>query len=60
MKEKFAKQKNVHKFSVGNYVSVKVPCIDRCTTDHKRVPCVIVEVRGKSKTCCRTSVLQTC
>ena len=24
MKEKFAKQKNVHKFSVGNYVSVKV------------------------------------
>ena len=33
-----------------SYVSVKVPCIDSEVTDHKRLPCVIVEVLGKIKT----------
>ena len=34
-------------FSVGNFVSVKIPMIDRTPTDLHRVPSVVVEILGK-------------
>ena len=49
MKKNYAKQKNVHTFSEGDSVNVKVPCIDRTSTDVSRIACVVVEVVGKAK-----------
>ena len=42
-----AKRKKIRTFSVGNFVSVKIPRIDRTSTDLHRVPCIVVEVLGK-------------
>ena len=62
--KKYAKQKNVRMFSVGDNVSVKIPRIDRTSTDISRVPCVVVEVVGKAKDLyrlrCRSRVLSVC
>ena len=41
------KRKKVTTFSVGNVVSIKVPRIDRMSTDLHRVICVVVECRGE-------------
>ena len=49
MKKKYVEQKNVHIFSVGESVSVKIPHIDRTSTDISRIACVVVEVVGKAK-----------
>ena len=45
-----AKRKKICTLSVGNFVSVKIPRIDRTSTDLHRVPCVVVEVLGKNIT----------
>ena len=42
-----AKRKKICILSVGNFVSVKIPRIDRTSADLHRVPCVVVEVLGK-------------
>ena len=41
------KSKKKGTFSVGNFVSVKIPRINRASTDLHRVPCIVVEVLGK-------------
>ena len=45
MKDRYNKRK-VQIFEVGDAVSVRVPKIDRATTDVRRLPCMIVERRG--------------
>ena len=41
------KRKRVEEFAVGDNVTIKIPCADRHKTDNKRLPGVIVEVRGE-------------
>ena len=41
-----SKHKKVQTFAVGDFVGVKVPKIDRSSTDSHRVMCVIVEKLG--------------
>lgn len=64
MKQKYSKSSKVHKFEVGEYVSLRIPRIDRSSTDLHRLPCVVVEVVGKSQAMyrlrCKYGVLKTC
>ncbi len=41
-----AKRKKVLTFTTGDIVSVRIPRIDRTSTDFQRVPCVVVERLG--------------
>ena len=41
------KRKKVRLFCPGNFVSVRIPRIDRASTDRHRLPCVVVERLGK-------------
>jgi len=43
-----AKRKKVLTFSEGDFVSVRIPRIDRSSTDFHRLPCVVVERLGSS------------
>ena len=49
MKAKYSKGKRrrVCTFSVGDFVGVRVPKLDRAATDSHRLMCVIVQRRGK-------------
>ena len=38
-----SKRKKVHTFNVGDFVSIKVPCIDWTSTDLHRLPCIVVQ-----------------
>ena len=49
MKLRHAKQHKVREFTVGESVSVRVPRIDRASTDPQRLPCIVVEVVGKAQ-----------
>ena len=40
---KHSRAHNVRDFTVGGYVTVNVPRIDRASTDPFRLPCVVVE-----------------
>ena len=47
MKERYGKKKKTHTFETGAKVTaVRIPKIDRATTDMHRLPCIIVDVRG--------------
>ena len=46
MKYTKCKRKKVLTFSQGDVVSVRIPRIDRTSTDFHRIPCVVVERRG--------------
>ena len=41
-----AKRKKVLTFSEGDFVSVRIPRIDRTSTDFHRLPCIVVECLG--------------
>ncbi len=41
-----AKRKKVITFSPGDFVSVRIPRIDRTSTDFHRLPCVVAERKG--------------
>ena len=41
--------KNVTKFKMGDLVTLRIPKIDRTSTDLPRLPCMVVEVRGKTQ-----------
>ena len=49
MKLKYCKgkRKKIMTLSPENFVNVKIPRIDRASTDHHRLPCVVVERLGK-------------
>lgn len=49
MKMKYAKGKRrkVHTFAVGDFVGVRVPKLDRSSTDSHRLMCVVVQKLGK-------------
>ena len=38
-----SKRKKVQTFNVGDFVSIKVPRIDRTSTDLYRLPCIVVQ-----------------
>ena len=48
-----AKRKKVLTFSEGDFVSVRIPRIDRTSTDFHRLPCVVVERLGSEFHLCR-------
>eukprot|EP00731_Ephydatia_muelleri_P035440 Em0124g10a len=64
MQEKFSKMHKVREFRVGEYVSVRIPRIDRSCTDLLRLPCIVVEVVGKAQSLhrlrCKSGVIQRC
>lgn len=64
MKLKHAKQKKVRECTVGEYVSIRVPCIDRTSTDPQQLLSVVIEVVGKTQAtyrlCTMFGVLKTC
>ena len=35
-------------FKVGDFVTVRIPRIDRTCTDFPRIPCIVVAVQGKT------------
>ena len=41
-----AKNKKVMTFNLGDFVSIKVPRIDRSSTDIRRLPCIVVQKLG--------------
>ena len=41
--------KNAAKFKEGDLVTIRIPKIDRTSTDMPRLPCLVVEVRGKAQ-----------
>ncbi len=47
LRECKAKRKKIMTFSQGDFVSVRIPRIDRASTDDHRLPCVVVERRGE-------------
>ena len=51
MQLKYSKKKRimVRIFSPGDYVSVKIPRIDRSSTDCHRLPCVVVKRTGEKE-----------
>ena len=36
-------------FNVGDVVSLRIPRIDRTSSDQPRPPCIVVEVKGKAQ-----------
>lgn len=64
MKLKHSKRVKTHTFAVGEYASLRIPCIDRTSTDLQRLPCVVVQVVGKTQEMyrlrCKYGVLQSC
>lgn len=63
MKERYGKKKKSQTFEVGDEVTVRIPKIDRAATDMHRLPCIIVDVRGKKyflyRLLCEYGVLNT-
>ena len=59
-----AKNKKVLTFCPGDYVSVRIPRIDRSSTDSYRLPCVVVERYGSKfylyRVRCKYGVLKDC
>ena len=49
MKLKCSKRVKTHTFAVGEYASLRIPRIDRTSTDLQRLPCVVVQVLGKAQ-----------
>ena len=64
MKHKHSLVHKVKKFVVGQSVSLRIPRIDRTATDVHRLPCVIVQVVGKTQDMyrlrCTSGVLDRC
>ena len=59
MKYTKCKRKKVLTFSPGDIVSIRVPRIDRTSTDFHRIPCVVVERRGSKFFLYRLRYMQT-
>ena len=64
IKQKHSKYSKTHKYEVGEYAGLRIPRIDRSSTDLQRLPCIIVEVIGKAQSMyrlrCKFGILQTC
>ena len=37
---------NVKSFTAGDLISIKIPRIDKSSTDLRRMPCIVVDVKG--------------
>ena len=52
------------KYKIGDYVSARIPRIDRASTDLQRLPCVVVGIIGKAQQLyrlrCKDGVLKSC
>ncbi len=55
-----AKRKKVRTFSPGEYVSIRIPRIDRASTDFHRLPCVVVERLGSEYNLYRLRYVRSC
>ena len=45
--------KNAAKFKEGDLMTIRILKIDRTSADMLRLPCLVVEVRGKAQESCR-------
>ena len=48
MRDRYNKKK-VYNFKVGDKVALRIPQIDRTTTDLHHLPCIIVQCHGKKQ-----------
>ena len=49
MIHRYNKKKSVVSFAAGDYVSVRIPRIDRASSDLSRLPGVVADVVGKNR-----------
>lgn len=49
MAERYNRKRRVKSFEVGESVSLRIPRIDRTSSDLPRLPCIIVQVKGDAK-----------
>ena len=49
MANRYNSKNKVRVFEVGEAVSVRIPLIDRTSSDLPRLPCIVVEVRGEAR-----------
>ena len=61
---KYNLKHKVKEFHVGDCVTVRIPRIDRASTDPNRLPCIIVQVIGTARAMyrlrCKSGVLNKC
>ena len=50
MADRYLKKKNVQSFLIGENVSLRIPRIDRASSDLSRLPCTVVEIVGDDQT----------
>ena len=64
MMVKYNLKHKVKEFHVGGCVTVRIPRIDRASTDPNRLPCIIVQVIGTARAMyrlrCKSGVLNKC
>ena len=64
MMGKYSLKHKVKEFHVGDCVTVRIPRIDRASTDRNRLPCIIVQVIGTARAMyrlrCKSGVLNQC
>eukprot|EP00731_Ephydatia_muelleri_P002138 Em0001g2138a len=64
MAERYNKQHSTLSFVIGESVSVRIPGIDRASSDLSRLPCVVVEIVGGDQSLyrlrCQHGVLNVC
>ncbi|KAL5486832.1 hypothetical protein EMCRGX_G019367, partial [Ephydatia muelleri] len=64
MMVKYNLKHKVKEFHVGDCVTVRIPRIDRASTDPNRLPCIIVQVIGTARAMyrlrCKSGVLNKC
>lgn len=51
MAERYNNQKKVVKFQVGDIITIRVPRIDRTSSDLPHLLCVVVDVKGEAHSC---------
>ena len=49
MSDRYKKRHNTRSFSLGEKVSLRIPRIDRASSDLSRLPCVIVDIAGEDQ-----------
>ena len=49
MAERYNKQHSTLSFVIGESVSLRIPRIDRASSDLSRLPCVVVDIVGEAE-----------
>lgn len=64
MKKRYSMHHKIKELAVGQSVSLRIPRIDRTCTDVQRLPCIVIQVVGRSRDMyrlrCKSGVLDRC